>query len=269
VREAAQSALTHAEAGSDDTQRKDAHSYLAVAFVGLGEPAQARHHFAAATALETEPLLYSLRGIWEAEFKLACGDVAGALTQSEANRAVCARNGWTDSVARSDATIGRCLLPDAPDRARLHLAAARRYTDRSGNAEVALRCYHLAAEIARCERDFASAAAEAESGLQLADSSGFCRWSLDIRTELAGIHVEAGELARAIEHAEWVLKRSREEDCRYAWGVADSLHILGVAHARLGDKAKARVYLRDALAARTPLGHAGLAETRTELDRVL
>jgi hypothetical protein len=65
-----------------------------------------------------------------------------------------------------------------------------------------------------------------------------------------------------------VLNRSREEDCQYAWGLADSLHLLGVAHARLGDTKKAREYLTEAAAKREPLEHPGLAETHAELDRL-
>jgi len=65
-----------------------------------------------------------------------------------------------------------------------------------------------------------------------------------------------------------VLKRSQLEDCQYAWGIADSLHLLGVAHARLGDQAKARDYLQRALEKRKPLEHPGLAETNDELRRL-
>src|SRR5207249_3417666 len=101
---------------------------------------------------------------------------------------------------------------------------------------------------------------------QLADSCGFGRWSLDIRTELAQIHLAASEPAKAIPPAEWVLGRSQEPDCQYAWGVADGFHLLGIAHAHLGEAAKARDYLTRAIETRTPLGHPGLPETRAELD---
>jgi Tetratricopeptide repeat len=65
-----------------------------------------------------------------------------------------------------------------------------------------------------------------------------------------------------------VLKRSQEPDCQYAWGIANSLHLLGVAHARLGDKAKARDYLERAIEKRKPLEHPGLKETEAELRKL-
>jgi hypothetical protein len=44
--------------------------------------------------------------------------------------------------------------------------------------------------------------------------------------------------------------------------------LLGVAHARLGDKAKAREYLQLAAEKRKPLEHPGLAETEDELRKL-
>src|SRR5262245_19006563 len=131
--------------------------------------------------------------------------------------------------------LGRCAMSENPTQGRTHLADAREFASRYGDIQVALRCHHLAAEIARHEKNFPLASSEAQDGIQLADSCGFGRWSLDIRTELAKIHLTAGNPKLTIEPAEWVLKRSKEEDCQYAWGIADSLHLLGVAHARLGD----------------------------------
>jgi hypothetical protein len=97
-----------------------------------------------------------------------------------------------------------------------------------------------------------------------ADSSGFGKWSLDIRTDVARIYIAAEVLAKAIEPAEWVLKRSQESDCPYAWSIADSLHLLGVAH-QLGNKEKARDYLRQTIEKRKPLEHPRLAESESEL----
>jgi tetratricopeptide (TPR) repeat protein len=266
--ELAVAALKYAEEAMEETEQQFSHAYLAAAFAGLGSGVNARHHFAEATKREHEPILYSVLGAEEAEFKLTTGDPAAAHTQTEANRIICRRNNWTDSIARCDTLLGRCALPEDPAGARTHLAAARAYANRSGHVEVTLRCYHLAAEIARHEGNFALAVSEALDGIQLADSCGFGRWSLDIRTELARIQLTAGNAKEAIEPAEWVLRRSQEEVCQYAWGIADGLHLLGIAHGRLGDKEKAREYLRQAVEKRKPLEHPGLKETRAELRKL-
>jgi tetratricopeptide (TPR) repeat protein len=262
---AGRKALAEADRADDDEERKDSHSFLGTALGRLGRLDEARKEFAESTKMESHPRLYSLRGVWEAELNIAAGTREEAHDQTEANRAVADRHHWTDDCARCDTLLGRCALPENPVKARRHITSAREYATRTGNIEVALRCYHLAAEIARHERAFPLAAAEALDGIQLADSCGFGRWSLDIRVELATIHLAAGDPRAAIEPASWVLHRAEQPDCQDAWAIADSLHLLGVAHARLGDTEKARSFLTRAVEKRTPLEHPGLAETRAEL----
>jgi tetratricopeptide (TPR) repeat protein len=268
AQEAAASALTFAERDMDEDVRGASHAYLAASFAGLGSLSDARHNFTKATKLSNQPMLHNLYGQQEAEFKLVTGNQTGARTQTEFNCTICDQNNWTLHLTVCKTILGRCVLPNDLATARVHLVAARDYASRSGDVEVTLRCYHLAAEIARHEPDFPTAVVEAEAGIQLADSCGFGRWSLDIRTELAKIHLAAGRPRDAIEPAEWVLKRSQEPDCQYAWGIADSLHLLGVAHARLGDKKTARDYLTRAVEKRKPLKHPGLKETRAELRKL-
>src|SRR5262249_27231763 len=153
------------------------HACHAAALAGLGQLAEARSQFAAATDLSDQPQLHSFLGIWEAELKLATGDRAAARSQSVTNRAMAVLSWGGDVKAQYDSLVGRCALPDFRAQARSHLRAAREYAGRSGAVEVNLRCYHLAAEVAHHERDFATAVAEAEAGIELADSCGFGRWS--------------------------------------------------------------------------------------------
>lgn len=270
AREAGAISLIHAEAANRGTRLgqalANAHATLGAALGCSGALSQARAHFTDVSVVEQKMSVRApLRGVWEAEFKLAAGNRAGALAQTKATNMLCRRENFTRVLALCDTVLGRCALPDDPFRARDHLAGAREYASRTGNIEVTLRCYHLAAEIERCELHFSLAESEALDGIQLADSCGFGRWSLDIRTELARIYLAADESAKAVEPAERVLKRSEEPDCQYAWGIADSLHFLGVAHARLGDKQKARDYLERAIWKRKLLEHPELSHSEDEL----
>jgi tetratricopeptide (TPR) repeat protein len=245
------------------------HGHLAAALAGLGEVAGARTCLSKATTRSDDVQMWCMRVIQEVELSLrtTSDHTRGAELARE-----CLRYSAATDRSRSEATshclLGHCCLTHDTPQGNEHLTVARAYASRTGNVEVALRCYHLAAEIARHEKDFSLAEAEALDGIQLADSCGFGRWSLDIRTELAKIHLAAGEPAKAVEPAEWVMKRSEEPDCQYAWGIADSLHLLGVAHARLGDKAKARDHLSRAVEKRRPLEHPGLGDTEAELARL-
>jgi tetratricopeptide (TPR) repeat protein len=245
--------------------RTAAKTYIDVARDSMGDAQAAKEllfrgipprpaNYATAYAVLIEAETHLRRGLWQ-----LTRDSTKLVLQ------VAEKNNWSQELAVGNAVMGRCVLMDNPLQAALHLCAARQTASRSGDVEVILRCYHLAAEIARHAGKFPLAVSEALDGIQLADSCGFGRWSLDIRTELASIHLAAGQPAQAIEPAEWVLKRSQEPECKYAWGEADALHLLGVAHAQLGETTSSREYLRQAIAKRKSLNHPGLQETQNTL----
>jgi tetratricopeptide (TPR) repeat protein len=243
---AAASALTHAQRARDETEQGDSHVYLAHTLVGLGRLTDARLQFQAATKLEHNPPLYAIAGIWEAELKFAAGNRAAACAQTKANQVICRNERWTSVEALCDIVLGRCALPHNATQAGVHLDAARAYAGRSGHIEITLRCYHLAAEIARHESDFSTAVSEALSGIQLADSCEFGHWSIVIRLELARVHLAAGKFQEAIEPASKALAMSEDPERQYAWGIADGLELLGRAHQGLGNTAKANDYLQRA-----------------------
>lgn len=267
-RDAAEAALRYSEGIDYEAGQASACTRLGTASLGLGSVADARGYFGRVRHFERTRSLDPLEVWREAEFRLAVGDWAESRDLTVAVREYCRLNDMAEDLARLDTVLARAALSDDPAEARAHSAVAREFAARTGHVELTLSCYHLAAEVARHDQDFVTAVTEAEAGIQLADSCGFGRWSLDIRTELVTTHLAAGEPAKAIEPAGWVLMRSQEEDCQYAWGTADSLHLLGVAHARLGDTAKARDYLSRAAEKRKPLEHPGLAETEAELRKL-
>jgi tetratricopeptide (TPR) repeat protein len=266
--ESAQQSLKYAIEASDTAQLKGAYSLLGAAYVGLGKLQNARDHFQKAAAFAVEELLDSVSDLWEVELLLAVGDLKSAEAQARKHLERCKQANRARDAAVWETLLGRCSLPDAPSEARPHLDAAREYAYRSGAVEVLLRCYYLAAAIAGYEGDYPLAVREAEDGIQLADSCGFGRWSLDLRSELARIRLSRGETGPAINLAEWVSTRSQERECDYAWGVADSLHLLGIAHAQLGDTEKARQYLSNALDKRKLLQHPGVMETEAEFRKL-
>jgi tetratricopeptide (TPR) repeat protein len=264
AREAAQEALAYAEKAGETIQRKYSHTSLASALAALGDMADTRRHFDAATKLEGKPL-YSVRGIREAEFRLACGDVVGTQQQTRANREICQRNGWSREVALCDTLLGQLLLSHNPAAAQSHLDAAREFGARSGGVEIQLRTYRLAAELAQHLGDLPTAMAEAEAGLLLADGCGFGQYAIELRLSLARIHLDAGDARAALRRAREALDRATAPECRYAWGEADALDLAGRAHARLREIELARQRLTAAIGVRERLSHPRLDNTRTAL----
>jgi tetratricopeptide (TPR) repeat protein len=266
-------ALAYSESGvllaaeaKDEVQTRVSLSYRATSRFALGDITAAAEDFQSASKLAGVPL-YSDIGIHEAECKLLRGDRPGALSQTQANLEIAARNKWNDILCRCDALLARLLLPDDPARAGQHLQDARAFATRSGVVSLQLRCFHAACELHLHLGDYPQAIAEAEAGILLADTCGFGKYSIDLRLALAETLLAAGGDARkALQSARDALDRSEQPDCAYAWGKADGLHFCGLAHLRLGERELARQRLTAALELRERLGHGRIEETRRALE---
>jgi len=254
-----------AEAGEDDLRRADGLSYRAAAHFALGEVAASQADFARATELQGDPL-YSIPGVWHSECQLFLGEPAGGLAQTtQANLERCHDYGWHRDVCLCSALLARILLPSDSPTAAKHLQDARAFAERSGDVELQLRCFQSACELSRHLGDLPQSIAEGESGILLADTCGFGKYSIDIRISLAEAYLAASNFQKALQTARKALDLSVEPDCQYAWGQADGLHFCGLAHLRLGETELARQRLSAAPAIREKLGHGRIAETRRAL----
>jgi hypothetical protein len=134
--------------------------------------------------------------------------------------------------------------------------------------ELQLRCFHSATELHRHLNDLPQSITEAESGILLADTCGFGKFSIDLRLALAETYLAAGDPHKSLQNARNALDRSEAPDCQYAWGKADGLHFCGVAHLRLNEPELARQRLTAALEIRERLGHGRIEETRRALEQL-
>ena len=230
----------------------------------LGNIAAALDDFGHATELEGR-VLYSLRGIVQADLRQRLGDRSGALIQTEANRDILLTYSQNGEVCRCDALLTRLLGPTNPSEAARHLDSARSYASRSGAIELQLRCFLAATELYLHLGDFPQSITEGEAGVLLADTCKFGWFSIDIRLSLAETYLAASEPRKALQNARNALDRSEQIDCQYAWGKADGLHFCGIAHLRLGERELARERLTAALEIRERLGHGRVEETRQAL----
>jgi tetratricopeptide (TPR) repeat protein len=266
-RQAAQyseNAFALATEADDEVETRGSLAWRATSRFALGELSAAGAAFRRATELERGPL-YSLRGVQEAECKFLRGDQAGSLSQTQANREIAVRSGWSDDLCRSDALLARLLVPGEAAQAAQHLQDARAFANRSGNVELQLRCFHAACELQRHLRDYRQSIAEGEAGTLLADTCGFGKYSIDLRLSLAETYLAAGDPRQALQNGRNALDRSELPDCEYAWGKADGLHFCGSAHLRLGERELAKQRLTAALELRERLGHGRVEETRRAL----
>ena len=100
-----------------DSELVKYHGYLASAVFGLGRPKECFEHFAAARDIEPEPRMYLLHVIREGDCKLMIGDRLGAKKLISESRTLAQARRWSDAVARCDAVLGRCLIPENIDLA--------------------------------------------------------------------------------------------------------------------------------------------------------
>ncbi len=115
AREAAAEALERAIGIRDQAEIRSAHAYLAWISMLAGNTLAAEEQFTAADRIEvtTDPEgqhLYSLRGIWWAEFLARTGRTEPARALTERNRIVAERNSWRADTAYCDRVLGRLAL---------------------------------------------------------------------------------------------------------------------------------------------------------------
>lgn len=256
-------ALATARQSSDG--ERIALSYVTLAWIRhlAGRTRASRKDFAEASALAGARLSL-LSGVWEAEAKLCCGDRDGARKQCESNLPVCQEENDNLSLCRLYTLLGELSLPEAPATARAYLDLTRTWTTRTGDMEVILRAHLLAAHLARVECNYELSLDEAEEGMILADTHGFRLYAIDLYSASARAHLDLENPSKAITLAEEARKRSAAPECGYAWGHADSLHLLGLAHKALGQIDDALRFFKQAANVRTRIEHPGAAESQAE-----
>ncbi len=245
ARAAALAALAQAERAESNEQRESSLAYAAHAAHQAGDPATAQAEFAAATALENKPLLYSNRGQWHARHHLDSGDRHACRAIVSAGPAISQRNGWNLEIPGWHALLARLALAEQQDP-QPHIVEIRAWTARSGDMPWIIEAHLLSARHALAQPDLAKALAEAEDGLRQARP----------------------DRAQALATARQALDASTDPDCGYAWGEADAAQAWGLGFVALDQPEQARRAFTQALAVRERIGHPQTQATRDALAKL-
>jgi tetratricopeptide (TPR) repeat protein len=233
----------------------------------IGDSAAAKRCFnqaVDATGGMPEPILHRLRAEWLRDL----GRVGEARASVQMSLAANERHGWMRDVARCRVLLGELSIAKDLGSAREYLAAARSWCERTGDVTATLDALLLAAAIARSAGDLTSAHTEVEAGLLLAEACEFVIQQVRFHIEKAQIHLHVGEARPALRDAERALELAVGENCGYAWGEADALHLAGCAHLELGELDQARHRLESAGELRRRLGDPRLDETVKALAKI-
>ena len=177
-RDAAAEALACAETVGDWSEIRTAHSYIGWLAALAGDTAEAEQQFLAADQIQVSEdyegdHLYSLPGIWWADFLARTGRQDPARVLTRRNIDICRRYGWNADVARCDRVLGRLALA-AGDTAAAggHLAAAAAvFRDGDYLTELAATLPDLA-EHARVSGDLDGAERHATEAITIAAPRG-------------------------------------------------------------------------------------------------
>ena len=257
-------ALAEASRAESQRERSNSLAYRARATHLAGDIPTAQADFAAATALENNPLLYSLRGQYHAGHLMDSGDYATGRTLIEAGLAITRDEGWNYELPAWHALLARLALAEGQDP-QSHLSAIRTWTARSGDMQWIIEAHTLAARHALAQADLATARAEADDGLRQARLCGYRLKEIELLVTLSAIHLAWPDAAAALASARQALDLSTAPDCGYAWGEADAAHAWGLAFVALGQPEPARRAFTQALAVRQRIGHPHTTATQAAL----
>ncbi|WNG17964.1 NACHT domain-containing protein [Cystobacter fuscus] len=267
LRRARQYALDAHDINNNRTYiQKNRPDFVAAALHGLGEMNQANEHYNSAILLGSLHLT-AFSTLRYAEFLL---DVKPREIAARQVRQLLQLAEHHDGSYMAHCYIlrGHLNIPTDLPRARSYLDKARAWSDRTGDIDIVARSHELASCISLHEGDSKTAMVEANQGVRVADGCGMGIHSIKLRLALALACLDAAKPTHARDAALSALTRARHADCGYARGEADALHVLGIAHRRLGDIANAKNCFKTAEQTRMRIGHLGLEETRTELRRL-
>lgn len=256
-------ANSEARSYEDDFLHALAWTWQAIGHHYLGEEKEAKWFFEMAKAM-----IYPVPTPWAAEYCLDRGEVSmGIYLADDYLKFVVGMQEFNEK-AHAELLLGLLKVEIDPGAAHEHLTEARSWTSRSGQVDCVLRSHLLAARIARKVRNLPGALNEANSGLILAEGSGFRRLSIDLLLELARIQLAVPDPLAALRRAREALDRAQSPECQGAWHQADALHLCGQAHLALGERDHARGRFEEALAVRERIEHPGANETRAELAKL-
>ncbi|MDZ4404165.1 toll/interleukin-1 receptor domain-containing protein [Prosthecobacter sp.] len=218
----------------DSEQERSSRAYRAHALSLGGEMAAASRDFAAADTLNRKnhhenAALYSSGGIKWCSHRFRLGEADSARRLTEANRAICERNRWNQTIAQCDLLLGELdLAAGGRDSADQRIVAAVRLFREARQGmdlpDALLAQARLRGSVEDCEE-----------ALRLAARSGLVLKQCDALNLRARLRREAGQPADAAKDARDALEIA--ERCGYYWGRHEALRQLRDAAQASGNRA--------------------------------
>ncbi|MCF6132543.1 DUF4062 domain-containing protein [Flavobacterium wongokense] len=244
--------------------KRSSTGHLSYIYYCLGETQKAKEYFDKATEMY-DGQLFSASSYFEFEFLHAIGKNEEAVLKAK----MCLDTNILKDLSITHYYLGILALPDSISEAYEHLQKIQEWTDRSGEMLSVIYSYMLSSEIAYCSGNLPAALSEATTALNHAENCGYGKIIIDTQLLLAKIYLTIPDYNSALAMARSAYEKSAHDDCQYAWGIANGLHLCGVCHIGLGNQEDlARMRLEKALEIREKIKHPEVEETRKLLSEL-
>ena len=194
------------------------------------------------------------------------GDLDAALRAAEAEQSLAL---YQDDVARNEIILAEIERRKGRlENCQVRLDAAAAWVLHSGSQEHLCLLHLMRARLAIDERRWSTANAIVDEGLHAANEASFTLISIELSIERARLEILQNHAPSAEASAREALRLARANTCRFAWGEAAALHVLGEALAAQRLWTQARLSLQQAADMRKHIGDPALTSTLNALNLV-
>jgi tetratricopeptide (TPR) repeat protein len=252
---------------NSDNYIRNSKAYLAWILHLLGKSEEADKEFRQADELEEKISgyrLYSHRGVNYANFFLSIKRTDEAFELTKQNLEICQKNNFVDSISRCHRCLGAIeRIKGKHNAAEVHLQNALEIARKVGMPELEIEAL---LESSRLQLDMGkreNGIRDAKEVLKICERTGFKLYEPEAEVVLSKAYMALNDLEQAKTFAHLAYEKAIA--MHYRWPEGDAAHLLGELYLKMGDKLRAREWLKKAVACRREILDPGVEESERML----
>jgi len=250
--ESAKKALEMAEKAKSERDIKNSKVFLALILHLLGRDEEADEEFRHANELEGQisgERTYSHRGINYATFLISMERIDEAYELTRQNLEICQRNNWQNSISRCYRCLGTIeRIKGDYKEAEAHLKNALKIAWQIGVPDLEIESLLESARLNLDTQEYEDAIGDAEQVMRICERTGFRFYEPGVEIVLAKAYLAQKEFEKAETFANSAYEKAI--GMKYRWAEGDAAHLLGEIYLAMGEKPKARQWLKKAVGCR-------------------
>lgn len=258
--ESAKRALEMSEKAKDDEYIMTSRAYIGWILHLSGKTEEAEKEFKEADELEgkiSDDQLYSCKGFQYADFLISMERIDEAIELTRHNIEICKRNNWTNHISRCHRCLGSIQRIKANYKeAQIHLQKALEIARKVGMPFLEIKALLESGRLHLDTEEYKDAIRDAGQILKICERTGFKLYEPEAEIVLSKAYLAQKDFAQAHStssgQAETFANSAYEKavGMKYRWAEGDAAHLLGEIYLAMGEKPKARKWLKKAVACR-------------------